>query len=98
MNVRRSRVRVGIVKFNVRINKAKMKFVNRSEQNNTDEIFRNIKVIYRMPRPVYELEELKGTLKEERFCGDELTPLRVNKRSVHKIHKILNKQYWNSIL
>jgi len=66
MNARRSRVRVGKVKVNVgqhaRISKEKTKFAKGSEQNYTDEIFRIVKFIRRTPRPVYELEDLNGTL------------------------------------
>jgi len=57
------------VKFDVgqhvKISKEKMKFAKGSEQNYTNEIFRIVKVIRRTPRPVYELEDLNGTLIEE---------------------------------
>ena len=76
MNEKRSRVRVGRVKFkvgqHVRISKEKMKFVRVSEQNYADEIFRIIKVIRRTPRPVYELEDLNGTLINGQFYGNSL--------------------------
>jgi len=56
MNARKSRVRVGKVKFNlgqhVRISKKKKKFSKWSEQNYTDEILRIVKVICKTPRPV----------------------------------------------
>ena len=61
-----------------------------SEQNYTDEIFRIVKVIIRTPRPVYELEDLNGTLIKRQFYV-ELTPVRVTKRRVYKIDKILGK-------
>ena len=68
MNEKRSRVRVGRVKFtvgqHVRMSKEKMRFAKGSEQNYTDEIFRIVKAIRRKPRPVYELEDLNGTLIE----------------------------------
>jgi len=71
MNARKSRVRVGKVKFDVgqhaRISKEKMKFAKGSEQNYTDETFRIVKVIGRTPRPVYEFEDLNGTLIEGQF-------------------------------
>ena len=73
MNEKRCRVRVGSVKFNVgqhvRISKEKMRFAKGSKQNYTDEIFRIVKVIRRTPRPVYELEDLNGTLIEGIFYG-----------------------------
>ena len=94
MNDRRSRVGVGSVKFNVvqnvRMSTDKIKFAKGSEQNYTDEIFRIVKVIPRTPRPVYELEDLNGTLTEEQFYVEELTPVRITKRSVYKIDKIHN--------
>ena len=50
------------VKFHVgqhvRISKEKMRFAKASEQNFGTEIFRISKIIYRTPRPVYELEDL----------------------------------------
>ena len=45
----------------------KTKFAKGSEQNYTDKIFRIVKVIRRTPRPVYELEDLNGTLIEGQF-------------------------------
>ena len=88
MNDKRSRVRLGRIKFqvgqHVRISKEKMKFAKGSEQNYTDEIFRIIKVIPMTPRPVYELEDLNGTLTGQ-FYGEELTPVPVTKHTVHKI-------------
>ena len=82
MHARKSRVCVGKVKFDVRqhdrISKEKMKFAKGSEQNCTDEIFRILKVIRRTPRPVYEFEDLNGTLIEGQFYGEEVTPVRVN--------------------
>jgi hypothetical protein len=93
---------VGKFKFDVgqhlRISKEKMKFAKGSEQNYTNEIFRIVKVIRRTPRPVYELEDLNGTLIDGQFYGEELTPVRVTKRSVYKIDKILDKRYRNGIL
>jgi len=102
MNDRRSRVRVGKVKFNVRqhvrISKEKIKFAKGSEQNYAEEIFRIVRVIRRTHRPVYELEDLNGTLIEEQYYGEELTTVRVTKRSVYKIDKLVDKRYRNGIL
>jgi len=71
MNARKSRVRVGKVKFDVeqhvRISKEKITFAKMSKQNYTDEIFRIVKVIRRTPRTLYELEYLNGTLIEGQF-------------------------------
>jgi hypothetical protein len=55
-------------------------------------------VIHRTPRPVYELEDLNGTFFEGQFYGEELTPVRVTKRTTYKIDRILDNQYRNGIL
>ena len=39
-----------------------MKFSKVSEHNYTDEIFRLLNIIHRTTRPVYELEDLNGSL------------------------------------
>ena len=44
----------------VRISKEKMKFAKGGEQNYTTEIFKVRKVVHRTPRPVFELEDLRG--------------------------------------
>ena len=102
MNEKRYRVRVGKVKFtvgqHVRISKENVRFAKGSEQNYTDRIFRIIKAIHRTPRPVYELEDLNGTLNEGQFYVEELTPVRVTKPTVYKIVKILGKRYKKGIL
>ena len=89
MNDRRSRLRVGKVKFNigqlVRISIEKLKFAIGSEKKYTDELFRILKFFRRTPPPVYELEDLNGTLIEGQFYVEELKPVRVTKRSVYKI-------------
>jgi hypothetical protein len=46
-----------------------------------------VKVIRRTPRPVCELADLNGTLIKGQFYGEQLTPVRVTKRSVYKIDK-----------
>ena len=102
MNEKRSRVRVGRVKFavgqHVRISKEKTRIAKASEQNYTDEIFRIVKAIRRTPRTVYELEDLNGTLIEGQFYAEELTPFRVTKRTFSKIDKIVDKRYKKGII
>ena len=61
-----------------RITKEKKKFAKESVQNYMDAIFRIVKVIRSTPRPVYELEDLNGTVIEGQFYGEELKPVRVN--------------------
>jgi len=88
----RSRVLVGRVKFkvgqHVRTSKEKARFAKGSEQNYAYEIFRIVKVILRTPRPLYELEDLNGTLIEGQFHAEELTPVCVTILTVYKIDKI----------
>ena len=102
MNYNRSQVRVGKLKFqvgqHVSISKEKMKFSKGWEQYYKFEIFRIRKMIRRTPRPVYELEDLYGTLTKGNFYGDELTPVRVTKRAAYKIDKILDRRYRNCIV
>ena len=44
----------------VRISKEKLKFAKGGEQNYTTKIFRIHKVVHKIPRPVYELQDLLG--------------------------------------
>ena len=66
-----------------------MKFSIGDEQNYTTEMFRIIKVIRRTPRPVYELEDLNGTIIDGQLYGEELTPVRISKRTKFQIDKII---------
>jgi hypothetical protein len=96
MNERSRRIRTVRAKFSVgqhvRISKEKMKFAKGYEQNFSTEIFRIAKVIERRARPVYELVDLNETPIDGRFYQEELTPVRISKRTVYKIDKILNKR------
>jgi len=102
MEVRRRGIRVAKAEFrvgqHVRISREKMKFAKSSEQNFSTEIFRIPKVIERRPRPLYELEDLNGTHIEGHFYQEELTRVRVTRRTVYKIDKILNKRVRRGIL
>jgi len=96
MEGRKRSVRVARAKFragqHVRISKEKMKFAKVAEQNFSTEIFRIAKVIERRPRPVYELKDLNDTPIDGQFYQEELTPVRVTRRTVYKINKILDKR------
>jgi hypothetical protein len=96
MDEKRRRVRTVKAKFSVgqhvRISKEKMKFAKGYEQNFSTEIFRIAKVIERRPRPVYELVDLNETSIDGQFYQEELTPVRISKRTVYKINKILDKR------
>ena len=50
------------------------------------------------PRPVYELEDLNGRLIEGQFYSEELTAVRVTKRTTYKKYKILDERDKESIL
>jgi len=102
MNTKRVRIPSVGVKFrlgqHVRISKEKMKFAKASEQNFSTEIFRISKIIYRTPRPVYELEDLNKTPIDGLFYGEELTPVRISKRTLYQIDKILRQRRRRGIL
>ena len=71
--------RVGL---HLRISKKKMKFTKAAEVNFSTEIFRIVKLIHRRPRAVYEVEDLNGTLIDRQFYQEELTPVRINSRTI----------------
>jgi len=102
MNAMRLRIPSDEVKFrlgqHVRISKEKMKFAKASEQNFSTEIFRISNIIYRKPRPVYELVDLNKTPIDGLFFGEELTPVRISKRTVCQIDKILKQTRRRGIL
>jgi hypothetical protein len=94
MKEKRSRIPIAQPKLrvapNVRISKEKIKFAKGGEQNYTTEVFRIIKVTRRTPRPVYELEDLNRKVIDGQFYNEELTPVRITKRTTFKIDKILS--------
>jgi len=102
MEARRRGVRVAKAEFrvgqHVRISREKMKFAKSAEQNFSTEIFRIAKAIERRLRPLYELEDLNGTPIEGQLYQEELTWVRVTRRTVYKIDKILNKRVRRGIL
>jgi hypothetical protein len=65
----------------VRISKQKLKFAKSGEQNYTTEIFKICKIIRRTPRPVYELEDLRGQGIDWQFYTEELTPVRITEQT-----------------
>jgi hypothetical protein len=76
----------------VRISKEKMKFARRFEQNWTLEVFRISKVLRRSPRHVYELEDLRDESIEGQFYVEELTPVKISKRTAYQVDKILHSR------
>jgi len=93
MNEKRGRIPITRPKFwvgqHVGISKEKMKFGKGGEKNYTTEMFRIIKVICRTPRKLYELEDLNGKVVDREFYGEELTHVRISKRTKFQIDKIL---------
>jgi xanthine dehydrogenase molybdopterin-binding subunit B len=90
MNTKILRIRYVKAEFrvgHVRISKEKLKFAKASEQNLSTEIFRISKIVYRTPRPVYELEDLNKTPIDGQFYAEELTPVRISKRTMYHIEK-----------
>jgi len=61
-----------------------MKFKKGAEENFCREICQINKVIKRIPRPVYEMEDLNKTPIEGQFYQEELTPVRITKQTVIK--------------
>jgi hypothetical protein len=82
----------------VRISKEKVKFAKSGEQNYTTEIFKVPKVVHRTPRPVFELEDLRGQSIEGQFYTEELSPVRITKQTTYKIDKILDKRVRRGIV
>ena len=84
----------------VLISKEKMKFAKGGEQNYTTEISKIRKVVYRTPRPVFELEDLRGEVLEfeGQFYSEELVPVCISKQTTYKIDKILKKRVSRGIL
>jgi len=82
----------------VRISKEKVKLTKGVEQNYTTEIFKVRKVVHRTPRPVFELEDLRGQEIEGQFNTEELVPVRITKQTTYKIDKILDKRVRRGIL
>jgi len=93
MNEKRSRIPIAQPKFrvgqHVRISKEKIKFPKGGEQNYITEDFRIIEVILLTPRPVYKLEDLNQKVIDGQFLNEELTPVRITKRTKFQIDKIL---------
>jgi len=102
MEVRRRSVRVRKAKYrvrqHVRVSKEKMKFAKGAEQNFNTEILRIAKVIEKLPRPLYELEDLNEMPLHGQFYKEEMTSVRVSRRTIYKIYKILDKRVIRGIL
>ena len=73
----------------VRITKEKLKFAKRYEQTFPAEIFRVVKVIQRMPQPVYELSDMHDRPIEGHFYNYELDKVTVLPKTEFQIDKIV---------
>jgi hypothetical protein len=73
----------------VRISKDKMHFAKEFEQNWTLEVLKFSKDLRRSPRHLYELEDLRGESIEGQFYAEELTPVKVGKKTKYLVDKIL---------
>lgn len=86
----------GQVKFRVgdfvRITKEKLKFAKGYEQTYSTEIFRVVKVIRRIPQPVYEVEDLRSQPIEGQFYNYELVKITVSPDTEFQIDKILRSR------
>jgi hypothetical protein len=75
-----------------------MRFAKGAEQNYTTQIFKINKIIHRKPRPLYVLQDLNYAPIDEQFYGEELTPVRITKRTTYKIDKTIDKRYRRGFL
>jgi len=83
--------RLGKLKFregqHVRISKEKVKFAKGGEQNYATEIFKLRKVVHRTPRPVFELEDLRGREIEGQFYTENWFPFATGNRPLRRYTK-----------
>jgi len=73
----------------VRITKEKVKFAKGYEQTFSTEIFSVVKVIPRLPQPVYELSYLQGRPIEGQFYNYELVKVTVSPQTEFQIDKMV---------
>ena len=73
----------------VRITKEKVKFAKGYEQNFSTEIFQVVKVIRRVPQPVYEMSDLQSRPIEGQFYNYELVKVTVSPDTEFQIDKIV---------
>jgi len=92
----RAKIPQSRVKFKVgdlvRITKEKVRFAKGYEQTFSTEIFRVVKVIHRVPQPVYELSDLQDRLNGGQFYNYELVKVTVSPQTELQIDKIVSKR------
>ena len=93
MNSLWAKIPKGRVKYKVgdlvRITKEKVKFAKGYEQIFSTEIFRVVKVIQRVPQPVYELSDLHSRPIESQFSNYEFVKVTVSPQIEIEIDKIV---------
>ena len=93
MNSLWAKIPKGSVKYKVgdlvRITQEKVKFAKGYEQNFSTQIFQVVKVIRRVPQPVYELSDLQSRPIEGRFYNYELVKVVVSPDTEFQIDKIV---------
>jgi len=91
VNCLRAKIPQSRVKFKVgdlvRITEDKVKFAKRYSQTFSTEIFSSVKVIHRVPQPVYELSDLQGRPIEGKFYNHELVKVTVSLQTEFIIDK-----------
>jgi hypothetical protein len=102
VNSLRAKIPHGRVKFKVgdlvRITKQKVAFAKGYEQTFSTEIFRVVKVITRVPQPVYELSDLQDRGIEGQFYNYELVKVIVSPETEFQIDKIVCTRNKNGII
>jgi hypothetical protein len=74
-----------------------VKFAKGYEQNVSKEIFRLVKVVPRVPQPVYELLDLQNRPIDGQFYNYELVKVVVSPQTEFEIDKILRTRNRNGI-
>jgi hypothetical protein len=96
LNARRSKIPQGVVKFQLgdrlRITKENVMFARGYEQTFSTEIFRFVKVIQRIPQPVYELSDLQDRPIEGQFYNYDLVKVTILPESEFQIDKIVRSR------
>jgi len=97
----RAKIPHGRVKFKVgylvRITKQNVAFAKGYEQTFSTEIFKVVKVITRVPQPVFELSDLQDPSIEGLFYSYELGKVTVSPETAFQINKIVHTRNKNGI-
>lgn len=68
-----------------------------TEQNRTLEVFRNSNFLRRLPRHVYELEDLRENLIEGQFFAVEHNPFKITNWTYYLVNKVLDTRVGRGI-